>query len=303
MIPSRPRKTSAEQRAAAFSLHCTGRPTYGNVRLLPRAQATRVVGAARTRVAGHPRRLASDGPTPTDRTFHEQSKPDFNDDTLITTVTAAATVARPFDEIVQLLDPRGWATRSELWLASYPVRFDRAGRVLFGTDGDPVIDEGTNQRSEWGKPWSGVLFEVTDWEVNEQTVSRFEVLLNIEFGIRQEPQRQLLLGYGSDETPINGRSFLHTYSLYQPLSGQLGYSAVDGGVEVDSGYAYAIECEWQGNPVTRVEVQKNVRYVDFTLGAGDDGPLDSGELFNYLAPGSIGVWIGSLVSEGLNAPL
>jgi hypothetical protein len=235
----------------------------------------------------------------------QQKSVDFDDDTLITKVTSAATVARPFDEVVNLMDPRGWADRSELWVDSYAVRLDEDGRVVFDVEGRPERDEEVNRRECWGRPWSGVLFERTEWDVNERTISKFDVLLNIQFNVQTCEAKvpltlPLVFEFPKEATFNGGRVLRHDYSLNESRRGQLGYQILDGGgVDVDSGYAYAFEC----GDVTRVEVQKSVRYADWTPGRGDEGPLDPGQFLNYLAPGLVGVWIESLVREGLNAPL
>lgn len=240
---------------------------------------------------------------PPQGTFNTDTRVDFDAESLITTVTAAATVARPFSEVARLMDPRAWAHYTELWLESYAVLQNAQGRPRFDSEGTPERDEDPKHlSSHWGKSWQGLLFERTDWELNERLVSKFDVLLNIDFRVGTGLAVPLQLEL--EEQPIaGGQRLLHDYSLYEALSGRLGYQELDGGIEVDSGYARAVECSWRGTTVTRVEVQKSLRYSDFTPGSGDEGPFDPGQLFNYLSPGIAGVWIGSLVGEGLNAPI
>jgi hypothetical protein len=226
----------------------------------------------------------------------------FDPNTLITTVTVGATVARPFEDITKLMDPRAWAARTELWVRSEAVLLDSRERVVFDSDGLPEPDESRNQVDLLGETWRGALRETTDWNITETIVSKFDVLLNIDFDVRQSKTGDLaLFMLDIDAVPLcNGKILVHEYSLLEALEGQLGYQKLAGGVEVDSGYALAIECE---GGTTRVEVQKKLRYSDWTPYVDDERSLDPGQFLNYLAPGIAGVWINSLVRDGLRAPV
>lgn len=238
---------------------------------------------------------------------------EFGADTLVTTVTSRAVVSRPLAEVAPLMDPRGWADHSELWLASYPVVVV-GGRVERDERGRPVEDRAQADRRRRGHDYRGVLFESTSWEVNDETLASFDTLLGIEFlngrfEADAEQSGTFFARDGSAPTPLRfklkgpgrgaqGAMVVHRFRLYDSLRGQLGYQVLEGGIEVDVGYAYALEL---GARSTLVEAQKSLRYSDWTPFAADAGPLDPGEVFNYMAPAVAGVWIESLVVEGLVA--
>ena len=313
---------SRRRRAAAFSV-ALGARTLGSrlpaaLRPLALDEAYQVLARegdeATTRVAvcceahRESRSLVPHLPFP--QRFTE-TRSQFEEQSLVTTVSTTSSVRRPLGEVASLLDPRSWAARSEFWEASYVVE-RQGGRVVRDHCGYPVPDPAANvPPARWGSDWRGVLLERTRWDLNERTLSRFDVLIHVELshGTFETLADGTLLYSGTwtngpqplhrffaRETPPRGELVLQRFSLYECVRGQLGYAVLPGGVNVDSGDAWAMD---EGHGWTRVEAQKRLRYPDWTPERGDDGPVDPGQLFNFLAPAIAGVWLGNLVGDGL----
>jgi hypothetical protein len=234
-----------------------------------RAELDRAVGGAEATRAG---RLSAAmkllAPGSGDEAKIVEIKTEFDVASLVTTVTGAAEVKRPPEQLAKLVDPRRWSEASPEFAASYAVEQDAQGAPRY-QDGRPKAAPPS------GSPtFEGLLFEDVVTPVNRTTFSRYRNLLSIDLASKDG-------GLNAD------------FSLYDSLSSQILVVEMPGGVDVDFGHVSAkpLSKGW-----TRYEVVKHLRYSDLTpRDASPEGPWDYGQTLNYLAPALLSSWI----EEGL----
>jgi len=202
----------------------------------------------------------------------------FDDASQTTHVRIELLVRRPLDAfLAATVDPRGWSKACpEYFLSSY---------LVDEREGEPLVRGGIAVRATrqppLGHTWSGYLFEdvaaalgITTWRV--QNVLR------------------IVFSAFPDERPTIRMDF----ALHQCLHSQLGVSAIDGGVDIDSGFL-EICPDRERSEALRVTATKSLRYTP----RHDWGLLGSftTHAMNYTAPAVLGRWMNALVVNAMRA--
>lgn len=180
----------------------------------------------------------------------------FNANTRITTIDASARIKLPPAELAPVIDPRAWGLGGGVIDIAFPVTADERGQYRPSeADLDVVL----------GTPWGdGLLFEYARSEV-----ASFENILAI---TRFEQE---------------GRSWVAEYRLHDCLKTIIGFYAVDGGLQKNSGF---VRVDPDGPGYTAISVQKNIRVRDMT--PSDPGNrYDFGEWINSTLGSALGVWV------------
>jgi hypothetical protein len=195
--------------------------------------------------------------------------------TLTTTVTATALV-KPKDPkdflcLTRAIDPRNWRDLSDRF---HNVRFVADdGLDLTGDTLNAEIGHGLPKRR---KPYLveekvGVVSDVLGTEIG----SFHNVLRIRDFTVNTGPE------------PANCYADLD-FSLYRSVGSEVLWDRRPGGLLIDSGWT-RIRHVSQG--VWRMTSCKILRFADRTPNSSWDGPLDFGQMLNYLAPAAVSAWL------------
>ena len=195
----------------------------------------------------------------------------FSGNTLKTSLDSYVTVRKPLSKVAPLLDPRAWASCSDL--------FRRTCQVAKPAGCEPVCLPA--KPADLGTDWKGELYERA--VVGYQEV---ENLLSIDLA-------------ACDVGTAKGRLKID-YSLYRSISHRFGGWEFPGLMRNNSGTITATAVAGgkdhqpdEEPPHTRIRVTKLVHYGRAGSWSGTSA-LDVGELCNYLAPAFLTLWVANV---------
>jgi len=181
-----------------------------------------------------------------------------------TSLSATIRVARPFAQLVPILDPRSWSTCSDLFTKTDQVHDPPDSS--FSAIRPPVPNI--------GQRWNGLLFERA--ESGQQQV---ENILRIDFNPAAPP------------TTAAGNDILVTYDLFRSISYCAGALRLPGMMRQNRGYLRASPVN-AGLEAT-LEVTKTVKYGRLSSWSGSR-IIDYGEILNYVARALFAEWVHHL---------
>ena len=195
----------------------------------------------------------------------------FSGNTLKTSLDSYVAVRKPLSKVAPLLDPRAWASCSDL--------FRRTCQVAKPIGCDPVCLPA--KPADLGTDWKGELYERA--VVGYQEV---ENLLSIDLA-------------ACDVGTAKGRLKID-YSLFRSISHRFGGWEFPGLMRNNSGTITATAVAGGKDlqpdaepPHTRIRVTKLVHYGRAGSWSGTSA-LDVGELCNYLAPAFLTLWVANV---------
>ena len=191
--------------------------------------------------------------------------------TLTTVVTGSALVSTPdFFNITRAIDPRRWADLSDVF---HDVQFVDDAFALNPDPPEAEIGTGLPERT---KPYLvkevvGVVSDMVGTEIgslsNVLRIEKFEVA-----EAEQDSDRHATL----------------RFSLYRSIGSRVLWDDRAGGMLVDSGWT---KVRYVTDGVWRMTSRKILRFSDRTPHTAWDGPLDFGQLLNYLSPAAVSAWL------------
>jgi len=166
---------------------------------------------------------------------------------------------------------------------------------LFKTNGDPLnwgappdsFFKGTEPititKYDGGLGWHGKLREHVQFAWNESAETIFQNILDIDFKVTASAEPTVKLLYSLQETEF---------------SDVAGWRQ-DSGLDIDDGYL--IICRNAGKEVL-LEVLKKVRYTPRPRPSLPGG-VDLGQLLNFMAPSTVGLWLDAMFYESVISEL
>ncbi len=191
-------------------------------------------------------------------------------DSLVTSVTVAASSRLGFDRIAWICDPRTWSLQSPFWAASTQV--ERVNGRFQPVQGPPL-----------GAPWKGLLYEFCEWNWNSASVIAIQNYLNIDYRWRRWTTPE------GDELGL----FWMGYSLHSCQGSMILTRLAPGGVDVDHGSLAALYVHPKGRqPRSGVLAQKCLRFSDLlSRRTSQQGLPGAGQGLSYITPAAVGLWL------------
>jgi hypothetical protein len=182
----------------------------------------------------------------------------FSGRTHVTEITSHYSVHRPLSELAATLDPRVWDQGGDVFVDTHRVQ-DLGGRRYPHLAHDP---------DAIGASWEGLLYERA-----EAGPTGVEQILNVKYEV--VPQQRITA----------------TYSVYDSIATRYGPFDLPGLIQQNSG---VFEATPDGPNRARLRVVKRLQYGRLSQWSGQS--WDFGELFNYLAPAVLTLWVNHLQS-------
>ncbi|MDA0167082.1 hypothetical protein OM076_42875 [Solirubrobacter ginsenosidimutans] len=193
--------------------------------------------------------------------------------TLTTSVTATALVTpAEFLCITRAIDPRRWQKLS-----------DQFHRVRF------VMDEFATQAEEIETPIGEGLRARTRPYLVEEKVGVASDVVGAEVGYFHNVLQIDTFDVQVGAAPENCFADLE-FSLYRSLDSKVLWDVRPGGLLIDSGWT---KVRHVSDNTWRLTANKTLRFADRTPRTGWDGPLDFGQMLNYLAPAALTAWLNN----------